>query len=89
MLKWGGGLASGKESMKRGSSGPHVLVPHFSGSAPHTHKHHFDSLHALYFISYQGRLFFYYSPQTLGNNFFPLGKNFKFCKKEKKIEKKL
>ena len=27
--------------------------------------------------------------QTLGNNFFPLGKNFKFSKKEEKIEKKL
>ena len=34
-------------------------------------------------------VFYYYSPQTLGNNFFPLGKNFKFCKKEKIFEKKL
>ena len=32
----------------------------------------------------QGRLFFYYLPQTLWNNFFPLGKNFKFCKNEEK-----
>ena len=33
----------------------------------------------------QGCLFFYYSPQMLGNNFFPFGKNFKFCKKEMKL----
>ena len=32
----------------------------------------------------QGHLFFYYSPQTLGNNFFTLGKNSKFWGKRKK-----
>ena len=31
---WNGGLASGKEGVKKGSSGPHIPVPHFSGSAP-------------------------------------------------------
>ena len=30
----------------------------------------------------QGRLFFYCSPQTLGNNLLTLGKNFKFWKKK-------
>ena len=36
----------------------------------------------------QGRLFFYYSPQMLGNKFSPLGKNFKFWKKKKKEKEK-
>ena len=42
-------------------------------------------------IDDQGRLFFYYSPQTLGNNFSTLGKNSKFWgggKKEKKVQRK-
>ena len=36
----------------------------------------------------QGRLFFYYSPQMLGNNFSTLGKNSKFWKKKKEKEGK-
>ena len=32
----------------------------------------------IHMASTQGRLFFYYTPQTLGNNFFTLGKNSKF-----------
>ena len=31
---WNGGLADGKKGMKRWSSGLHIPVPHFSGSAP-------------------------------------------------------
>ena len=31
---WNGVLANGEEGMKKGSSGPHMPVPHFSGSAP-------------------------------------------------------
>ena len=38
---------------------------------------------AIYHTPYQGCLFFYYSPQTLGNNFFTLGKNSKFWGKKK------
>ena len=29
MLKWG--LVNGQEGVKRGSSGPHIPMPHFSG----------------------------------------------------------
>ena len=31
---WNGGLANGREGVKRGSSWQHISIPHFSGSAP-------------------------------------------------------
>ena len=48
---------------------------------------YFWSVVSSHLLCVQGRLFFYYSPQALGNNFFTLGKNSKFWEKIKKNKK--